>query len=335
MKLIYPFFVKFLSKLSSSTLTFGFLFLTSFSMAQNYPVKPVTIVVPFAAGGPTDAVARMIAVPMTQFLGQTVIVENTAGAGGTIGANRVAKANPDGYMIFLHHVGMSTAPALYPKLPYDPVNDFEFIGQVVDVPLTLIARKNIPANNFKELEAYLKKNQEKVTMGNAGPGAVSQLCSMLFTNKMGIKLTEVPYKGTGPAMTDLLGGTIDIMCDQTTNTVANIRADKLKVFGTTTLKRLKSLPNIPTLDEQGFKGFEVVAWHGLYAPKGTPPAVMEKLNAALKNALANSEIKARLADLSVEEASAENVSASGLKKQLESEIKRWTPIIKAAGVTAD
>ena len=304
-------------------------------MAQNYPVKPVTIVVPFAAGGPTDAVARMIAVPMTQFLGQTVIVENTAGAGGTIGANRVAKANPDGYMIFLHHVGMSTAPALYPKLPYDPVNDFEFIGQVVDVPLTLIARKNIPANNFKELEAYLKKNQEKVTMGNAGPGAVSQLCSMLFTNKMGIKLTEVPYKGTGPAMTDLLGGTIDIMCDQTTNTVANIRADKLKVFGTTTLKRLKSLPNIPTLDEQGFKGFEVVAWHGLYAPKGTPPAVMEKLNAALKNALANSEIKARLADLSVEEASAENVSASGLKKQLESEIKRWTPIIKAAGVTAD
>ncbi|MEI7530675.1 MAG: tripartite tricarboxylate transporter substrate-binding protein [Betaproteobacteria bacterium] len=304
-------------------------------MAQNYPVKPVTIVVPFAAGGPTDAVARMIAVPMTQFLGQTVIVENTAGAGGTIGANRVAKANPDGYMIFLHHVGMSTAPALYPKLPYDPVNDFEFIGQVVDVPLTLIARKNIPANNFKELEAYLKKNQEKVTMGNAGPGAVSQLCSMLFTNKMGIKLTEVPYKGTGPAMTDLLGGTIDIMCDQTTNTVANIRADKVKVFGTTTLKRLKSLPNIPTLDEQGFKGFEVVAWHGLYAPKGTPPAVMEKLNAALKNALANSEIKARLADLSVEEASAENVSASGLKKQLESEIKRWTPIIKAAGVTAD
>ena len=304
-------------------------------MAQNYPVKPVTIVVPFAAGGPTDAVARMIAVPMTQFLGQTVIVENTAGAGGTIGANRVAKANPDGYMIFLHHVGMSTAPALYPKLPYDPVNDFEFIGQVVDVPLTLIARKNIPANNFKELEAYLKKNKEKVTMGNAGPGAVSQLCSMLFTNKMGIKLTEVPYKGTGPAMTDLLGGTIDIMCDQTTNTVANIRADKVKVFGTTTLKRLKSLPNIPTLDEQGFKGFEVVAWHGLYAPKGTPPAVMEKLNAALKNALANSEIKARLADLSVEEASAENVSASGLKKQLESEIKRWTPIIKAAGVTAD
>ncbi len=304
-------------------------------MAQNYPVKPVTIVVPFAAGGPTDAVARMIAVPMTQFLGQTVIVENTAGAGGTIGANRVAKANPDGYMIFLHHVGMSTAPALYPKLPYDPVNDFEFIGQVVDVPLTLIARKNIPANNFKELEAYLKKNQEKVTMGNAGPGAVSQLCSMLFTNKMGIKLTEVPYKGTGPAMTDLLGGTIDIMCDQTTNTVANIRADKVKVFGTTTLKRLKSLPNIPTLDEQGFKGFEVVAWHGLYAPKGTPPAVMEKLNAALKNALANSEIKARLADLSVEEASAENVSASGLKKQLESEIKRWTPFIKAAGVTAD
>ena len=304
-------------------------------MAQNYPVKPVTIVVPFAAGGPTDAVARMIAVPMTQFLGQTVIVENTAGAGGTIGANRVAKANPDGYMIFLHHVGMSTAPALYPKLPYDPVNDFEFIGQVVDVPLTLIARKNIPANNFKELEAYLKKNQEKVTMGNAGPGAVSQLCSMLFTNKMGIKLTEVPYKGTGPAMTDLLGGTIDIMCDQTTNTVANIRADKVKVFGTTTLKRLKSLPNIPTLDEQGFKGFEVVAWHGLYAPKGTPPAVMEKLNAALKNALANSEIKARLTDLSVEEASAENVSASGLKKQLESEIKRWTPIIKAAGVTAD
>ncbi len=304
-------------------------------MAQNYPVKPVTIVVPFAAGGPTDAVARMIAVPMTQFLGQTVIVENTVGAGGTIGANRVAKANPDGYMIFLHHVGMSTAPALYPKLPYDPVNDFEFIGQVVDVPLTLIARKNIPANNFKELEAYLKKNQEKVTMGNAGPGAVSQLCSMLFTNKMGIKLTEVPYKGTGPAMTDLLGGTIDIMCDQTTNTVANIRADKVKVFGTTTLKRLKSLPNIPTLDEQGFKGFEVVAWHGLYAPKGTPPAVMEKLNAALKNALANSEIKARLADLSVEEASAENVSASGLKKQLESEIKRWTPIIKAAGVTAD
>ena len=301
----------------------------------NFPNKAITLVVPFSAGGPTDAVARLIAVPMGKELGQTVIVENTVGAGGTIAATRVARANPDGYTIFINHMGMATAPALYKKLPYDPLKDFEYIGQVVDVPMVLLGRKNFPPNNLKELETYIKANKEKVTIANAGPGSVSQLCGLLFMSREEVELTSVPYKGTGPALTDLLGGQVDLLCDQTTQTVSYIKSNMVKTYGVTTAKRLSALPNVPTLQEQGLKGFEVKAWHGLYAPKGTPPATLAKLNKALQAALNNPEVKSRLAESNIEVVPMSKVTPASLKEQLELEINKWGPIIHKAGAYAD
>ena len=303
--------------------------------ADAYPNKPITLVVPFSAGGPTDAVARLIAVPMGKDLGQTVIVENTVGAGGTIATTRVARAAPDGYILYLHHMGMATAPALYKKLPFDPMKDFEYIGQVVDVPMVLLGRKNFPANNFKELEAYIKVNKEKVTIANAGPGSVSQLCGLLLMSREGVELTTVPYKGTGPALTDLLGGQVDLLCDQTTQTVPYIKDNLVKTYGVTTLKRLPGLPSIQTLDEQGLKGFEVKAWHGLYAPKGTPPEVLAKINKALRVALNNPEVKARLGESNIEVVPMSKVTSESLKNQLDSEINKWGPVIRKAGAYAD
>lgn len=300
-----------------------------------FPAKPVTVVVPFSAGGPTDVVARLIGVPMGKALGQTVIIDNALGAGGTIAAAKVARAAPDGYTIFLHHMGMSTAPALYRKLSFDPLKDFEYIGQVVDVPMTLLGRKDLPANNFKELQAYVKANGNKVTLANAGLGAVSHLCGLLFMSQMGVELTTVPYKGTGPAMNDLLGGQVDLLCDQTTQTVPFIKDGRIKVYGVTTHNRLGSLPNVPTLDEQGLKGFDVKVWHGMYAPKGTPKEVIDKLNAALKTAMADPHVKQRLAELSSDIPSADKMTPEGLRTHLTAEIAKWGPVIKKAGIYAD
>ena len=300
-----------------------------------FPAKPVTVVVPFSAGGPTDVVARLIGVPMGKALGQTVIIDNALGAGGTIAAAKVARAAPDGYTIFLHHMGMSTAPALYRKLSFDPLKDFEYIGQVVDVPMTLLDRKDLPANNFKELQAYVKANGNKVTLANAGLGAVSHLCGLLFMSQMGVELTTVPYKGTGPAMNDLLGGQVDLLCDQTTQTVPFIKDGRIKVYGVTTHNRLGSLPNVPTLDEQGLKAFEVKVWHGMYAPKGTPKEVIDKLNAALKTAMADAHVKQRLAELSSDIPSADKMTPEGLRTHLTAEIAKWGPVIKKAGIYAD
>jgi len=220
------------------------------SNAQNYPTKVITIVVPFAAGGPTDTLARLIAVPMSKTLKQQVIVENVVGAGGTIAANRVAKASPDGYTLLLHHIGHSTAPALYRKLPYDAIKDFEPIGLVNEVPMTLVAKKDFPPKDLKELISYVKANKDKINLANAGVGAASHLCGMLFMSAIQTELTTVPYNGTGPAMNDLLGGQVDLMCDQTTNTTSQIKAEKIKVYGVTTLKRMATLPGVPTLDER-------------------------------------------------------------------------------------
>ena len=302
---------------------------------QTYPDKAINLIVPFAAGGPTDAVARMIAIPMGKSLGQTVLVENVNGAGGTIGANKVAKSAPNGYTIFLHHMGMSTAPALYKKLSFDPLNDFEYIGQVVDVPMTLLARKDFPANNFQELLTYVKANKDKVSLANAGLGAVSHLCGLLFMSQIGVDLNTIPYKGTGPAMNDLLGGQVDLLCDQTTQTVPIIKEGRVKVFGVTTLNRLSALPNVPTLDEQGLKGFEVKVWHGMYAAKGTPKPILDKINVALRAALQDPTIKQRLADLSSDIVPMDKVTPAGLKTHLEAEIAKWSPVIKKAGIYAD
>ncbi len=311
--------------------------LSSSAAAQAaWPEKPLTMVVPYSAGGPTDVVARMLAIPMGKSLGQTVIVENTVGAGGTIAAARVARAAPNGYTILIHHMGMATAPALYKKLAFDPLKDFEYIGQVMDVPMTLLSRKDFPANNFQELLAYLKANKEKVSLANAGIGAVSQLCGMLFINQIGVPLTQVPYKGAGPALNDLMGGQVDLLCDQTTQTAPVIKeGNRVKVFGVTTPKRLTSLPSIPTLDEQGLKGFDVKVWHGVYAPKGTPGPVLDKLNAALRAALQDNTVKQRLAELSSEIVPMDKVTPAGLRNHLEAETAKWGKVIRAAGVQAD
>jgi tripartite-type tricarboxylate transporter receptor subunit TctC len=303
--------------------------------AQEYPTKVVTIIVPFAAGGPTDTVTRLIAVPMTNTLKQQVIVENVGGAGGTIAANRVAKATPDGYTILIHHIGMSTAPALYRKLPYNPITDFEPIGLINEVPMTMVARNDFPAKDLKELIAYVKKNKDKVTYANAGLGAASHLCGTLFMTVIETDLTTVPYKGTAPAMNDLLGGQVDFMCDQTTNTTSQIKGGKIKGYGVTTKKRVPSLPNVPTMDEAGLKGFEVSVWHALYAPKGTPKPVTDKLTKSLQEALKDATVKQRFADLGTEPVEEKRATPEAHRSHLKAEIDRWGPIIKKAGVYAD
>lgn len=303
--------------------------------AQEYPSKVITMVVPFAAGGPTDTVARLITVPMSKVLKQQVIVENVGGAGGTIAANRVAKASPDGYTVLIHHIGHSTAPALYRKLPYDAINDFEPIGLINEVPMTLVAKKDFPAKELKELIAYVKANKDKVNLANAGLGAASHLCGMLFMSAIQTDLTTVPYNGTAPAMNDLLGGQVDIMCDQTTNTTSQIKAEKIKVYGVTTKKRVASLPNVPTMDEAGLKGFEVSVWHGLYVPKSTPKPVIDKLAKALQEALKDGNVKQRFEELGTEPIAQNLATPDALRKHLKSEVDKWGPIIKKAGVYAD
>src|ERR1700682_2220666 len=267
------------------------------ALAQAYPSRTVTLIVPFAAGGPTDVVARTLGASMTKALGQTVVIENKLGAGGTIAANYVAKAAPDGYTIFIHHNGMATATGLYRKLPFNPLTDFEYIGQVADVPMTLLARRDFPANNLGEFIAYVRANKDKINLANAGLGAVSHLCGMLLQQAIGVELTTVPFQGTAPALTALLGGQVDVLCDQTTQTIPHIKADKVKFYGVTTLQRIAALPDAPTLDEQGLKDFEVIVWHGVYAPKGTPREALDKVNGALRAALRDPEVASRFADL--------------------------------------
>jgi tripartite-type tricarboxylate transporter receptor subunit TctC len=303
--------------------------------AQEYPSKVVTMIVPFTAGGPTDTVARLLGAPMSKSLGQQVIVENVGGAGGTIAANRVAKGIPDGYTILIHHIGMSTAPALYRKLPYNPMTDLEPIGLINEVPMTLVAKKEFPAKDLKELIAYVKANKDKVNYANAGLGAASHLCGMLFMTAIQTDVTTVPYSGTAPAMNDLLGGQVDFMCDQTTNTTSQIKAEKIKVYGVTTRKRVASLPNVPTMDEAGLKGFEVSIWHALYAPKGTPKPVIDKLVKALQEALKDSTVKQRFADLGTEPVAENRATPEAHRAHLKAETERWGPIIKKAGAYAD
>ena len=313
----------------------AFLLSSSLVSAQTYPTKPVSMVVPFAAGGPTDTLARNLGVAWGKLLKQTVIVENVGGAGGNIGVNRVAKAAPDGYTILLHHIGMSTSPALYRKLDYDPMGDFEYIGLVADVPMTLIARGNFPAANFKEFLAYIKANKDKLSYANAGLGAASHLCGLLFMSAIQTDFTTVPYKGTAPAMNDLLGGQVDFMCDQTTNTTGQIKGGKVKVYGVTTLKRVASLPDVPTLDEQGMKGFSVGVWHGAYAPKKTPKPVTDALVSTMQAALRDADLIKNLAQLGTEPVPQNLATPAALQSHLKAEIAKWGPIIKKAGIYAD
>jgi tripartite-type tricarboxylate transporter receptor subunit TctC len=303
-----------------------------------YPEKPVIIVVPFAAGGPTDKVARDFAEALRKPLGgQSVIIENVGGAGGTLGAAKVARASNDGYTLLMHHIGMATAPALYRKMTYDTLNDFEYIGMVNEVPMTLVGKSTLPASNYAELLKWLEANKGKINLANAGLGAASHLCGLLLQSSLKVDMQTVPYKGTGPAMTDLLGGQVDLMCDQTTNTTSQIESGKVKAFAVTSTKRLTtpSLKNLPTLDEVGLKGFNVSIWHGLYAPKGTPKAVTDKINAALRVALKDPEFIKREEALGAVIVTDARVGGAEHKKFVEAEINKWGPIIKAAGQYAD
>lgn len=301
----------------------------------DYPSKVITIIVPFSAGGPTDTSARLLAQYMGEALKTQVIVENVAGAGGTIAAARVAGSPPDGYTVFFHHIGFATAPALYRKLPYDTIRDFEPIGMVGDVAMTMVARKDFPPKDLKEMISYVKTNKDKVNMANAGLGAASHLCGMLFMSAIQTDFTTIPYKGTGPAMNDLLGGQVDFMCDQTSNTISQIKAGKIKVYGVTTKTRVSALPDVPTMHEAGLKNFEVSVWQGLYVPKGTPKPVMEKLTKALQTALSNTTLMQRFIELGTVPATKESATPEALRKQLKAEIDKWGPIIKKAGVYAD
>ena len=306
--------------------------------ADTYPAKTITIVVPFSAGGPTDRVARDLAEALRKPLGgATLVVENAAGAGGSIGANKVAKAAPDGYTILLHHIGMGTMPTLVRNIPFKVESDFEYLGMVNDVPMTLIGRPTLPAKNYKELAVWIGENKGKVNLGNAGVGSASHLCGLLFQNAIQMDMTTVPYKGTGPAMTDLIGGQIDFMCDQTTNTTAQIDAKKVIGYAVTTAKPLTTpaLKDLPTLQASGLKGFEVTVWHGLYAPKGTPADVLTKLNGALKVALKDPDFIKKQEGLGAVVVNDKRVEPAEHKKFVAAEIAKWSPIIKAAGVYAD
>jgi tripartite-type tricarboxylate transporter receptor subunit TctC len=302
------------------------------AVAQSYPTKPITIVVPAAAGGPTDTVARLMADSMTRTLGQQVLVENVGGAGGTIGMARVAKAPADGYTLAVWHVGQSTAPALYENLKYNVMEDFDSIGRITDVPMTVVGKADLPAKTIGELLAWMKEKQKGVTYAHAGVGSASHLCALLLMHATGTEMTAVAYRGTGPAMNDLLGGQFDMMCDQTTSTTNQIKNGKIKGYAATTAARLKVLPELPTLDESGLKGFEVTAWHAMWAPRGLPADATDKLVGALQVALKDAKVIERLADLGTEPVAQDLATPAALKKQLASEVARWGPVIKAAGV---
>ena len=303
--------------------------------AQEYPERSITMVVPFSAGGPTDTVTRLVAEAMSKDLGQQIIVENVGGAGGTLGAARVAQAEADGYTLLLHHIGMATSATLYRKLPYETLNAFEYVGLVTDVPMTIVARKDLEPTDFKSLIEYAKANKDTVTVANAGIGAASHLCGMLFMSAIETPLVTVPYKGTGPAMTDLLGGQVDIMCDQTTNTTKQIQAGTIKAYAVTSPERLDVLKDIPTVAEAGLENMQVGIWHGIYAPKGTPTEITERLSKSLQLALKDPNVAARFAELGTVPSSDEDATPAALKAKLEGEIARWKPVIEAAGEYAD
>lgn len=313
----------------------AFALATPQALGQGYPTKPVTLLVPFAAGGPTDTVARSLAQSMGKALGQTIVVENAPGAGGTIAPTKLKNAAPDGYTLLIAHIGMSTAPSLYRTLPFKPIEDFEHIGQVVDVPMTFIGKKDLPPNDFKALVDYVKANKEKVTLANAGVGAASHLCGLLFMSAIQTDLTTVPYKGTAPAINDLLGGQVDLLCDQTTNTTSYIKSGRIKAYAVTSKTRVDSLKELPPASEAGLPGFEVTVWHGVYAPKGTPKPVVDKLVAALQAGIADPGFVTKMHDLGSVVVTKDKATPDGLRNHLKAEIDKWTPIIRKAGVYAD
>ena len=312
------------------------------AQAQSFPgSKPITIVVPFSAGGPTDRVARDLAEALRKPLGgATVVVDNAAGAGGSIGANKVAKAAPDGYTLLLFHVGMATTPVMYRKLPYKPLEDFEFLGMINDVPMTLVGKPQLPANTYRDFENYIRANAGKLNLAHAGQGSASHLCGLMWQSaiKLGEAMTTIPFGGTGPAMTALIGGQVDVMCDQTTNTVGQIEGGRVKAFAVTTAQPLsghKLLKDYPTLNEMGLRGFNLTIWHGLYAPKGTPEAVTKTLNEALQKVLKDADFIKKQEALGALVVTDKRLTPAGHKEFVAAEINRIRPVFEAAKAFAD
>ena len=305
--------------------------LVASAAAQDYPTRQITLIVPYAAGGPTDSIGRLVAESMSKTLGQTIIIENALGAGGTTGAGRVAKADPDGYTLLIHHLALAAGATLYPKLTYNTTEAFAGIGLVNSGPFVLNGKKGLPANNIKEALDYIRTNKEKVTMGGAGAGSGSNLCNMLIQSMPGVKISEVSYRGTGPAMNDLVGGQIDFLCDQSTNAMSQINGGTIKPYAVTSTERMKDLKDLPTMSEAGLSGFELVQWHALYAPKGTPAAIIQKLNGALEKALADPKVLARFDDFATVLFPANARGPAANDARLKSEVELWAKVIKEAG----
>lgn len=303
--------------------------------AQQYPSNPITWIVPFAAGGPADAVARPLANTMGKQLQQTIVIENISGAGGTIGVARAAKAAPDGYTMLSHHLGMATSPALYKKLDYDPLADFEYIGLVADSTSMLLARRDFPSKDLKEFIAYVKANKDKLSFASTGPGGATHLCALLVMNAIQAEVLMVPYKSTGPAMIDLMAGRVDIMCDSVSTSISQIKAGKVKVIGATSKYRSPLLPDVPTLDEQGLKDLEITNWVGVYAPKKTPKPVVDRLTAALQASLRDPEFLATLTKLDYKPVTQAQATPSALADRLKSEIEKWGAIIKLSTINRE
>jgi len=303
--------------------------------AQTFPSKPVTLLVPFAAGGPSDALGRVVAQAMSGPLGQQVVVENVGGAGGTLGAGKGAAARPDGYSILLTHIGQATSVTLYRKLPYHPVDAFDTVGMIGEVPMTIVGRKDLPPKDARELFGFIKTNGNKLTFGNAGVGSASHLCGLLFMSRLQTEMNVISYRGSGPAMIELLGGRIDLQCDQTTTTTTHIRAGAIRGYGVTLKGRVPTLPDVPSLAESGLSDFELAVWYGLLVPKGTPRPVVEQLAAALKAASSDAGYLKRMAEFGVQPVPAERAGPDGFASYFRAEATRWAPVIKAAGVFAD
>ncbi len=308
---------------------------TTAVQAQTFPSRPVTLIVPFPAGGPSDALGRLVAQYMTAPLGQQMIVDNVGGAGGTLGAAKGAQARPDGYSVLLTHIGQSTSVALYRKLPYHPVEAFDTVGMIGEVPMSIVGRKDLAVADARELLAFIRANGNKTTFGNAGVGSASHLCGLLFMGALKTEMNVISYRGSGPAMNDLLGGRIDVQCDQTTTTSGHIRSGAIKGYAVSLKSRVSSLPELPTLAESGLADFELAVWYGLLVPRGTPRSVVDTLATALKGALGDAAFSRRLAEFGVQPVAVERAGPDGFAAYFRSEVAKWAPVIKAAGVYAD
>jgi tripartite-type tricarboxylate transporter receptor subunit TctC len=310
------------------------LLLAAPAFAQSYPDRPITLIVPYAAGGPSDVIGRLIAQSLSQTLGQTVVVENVSGAGGTTGAGRAARSAPDGYTLLVHHLALAAGASLYERLAYDTVKDFAPIGLINQGPLVVVSKLDLPTRSIADVLAYLRANGRGVTLGHAGVGSSSHLCNMLLQAQLGTKVNEIPYRGTGPAMNDLVAGQIDMLCDQSTNSMPQIQGGRIRAYAATTAERIPQLPELPTLQEAGLAGFEMSIWHALYAPRGTPEPVVAKLNAALEVALKDPQVLARFADLATFAFPEGKRGPAEARAQLEREVEKWGRLIRAAGATS-